>query len=260
MITKEIQDTKLKLKAALKAHNYDAHNENVLKVIENLSDLWKKQQIPEAPSKSKLLYGDWRILSTPQFPDRIINDDEPEKFQYTLGRMAFNLFEPRKAIVTILYPETYNLVHNFTSEMDDNKSSYNFMNKIIIHTESGDLPAELFMEGYCTPKTDNKLNVAFVSGELRKSPEVDNDEKILQLWNKTFNGIYKKSDQERSVKERLIRWLMMNILSITYPSDESMKYEMKRVVHAHVEILFLDDEMRITKGSRGSVVIVTREK
>ena len=34
---------------------------------------------------------------------------------------------------------------------------------------------------------------------------------------------------------------------------------MKRVIHGYFDILFLDEDMRITKGNRGSIVIMTRE-
>ena len=257
--TEKIQESKQELVATLKEHHYDTKNEQVIQAIENLSKLWKESgsDISQAPAKSDLVYGDWKILSAPTFPDRIINEDEPDKFQYTLGRMSFNMFEPRKLVVTILHPGIQNPVHKI--EEEDNKATYNVLNKIILHTDGGDMPAELFMEGYCTPKTDERLTVGFTAGTLRKTTEVEKDEKLLKLWNETFDGVYVKSEAQRGYFETGMRYLMSFMMKMTWPSDESMRYEMKRVVHGFLDILYLDNDLRITRGTRGTVVIVERE-
>ena len=49
------------------------------------------------------------------------------------------------------------------------------------------------------------------------------------------------------------------MLKMTFPTDESMRFEMKRVMHGYVDVLYLDEDMRITKGNHGSIVVTTRE-
>ena len=274
--TEEIQNAKQHLRDVLAANYFNTKNEEVAEAVESLSKLWKSDAnatIPAAPAKSDLILGDWRILSAPDFPDRIVTEGEPNKFQYTLGRVAFNIFEPKKAIVTMLHPTIVNSVHRYNNEQkeedgqkeqEEGKATYNIVNKIIIHTENGDLPAELYLEGYCypTPQNDERLTVGFTGGTLRKSAKEDadyaKDEKLQTLWEDTFGNIYSKADKERGYLDSVMRWMMKFMLKMTMPTDESMSYEMKRVMHGYLDCLFLDEEMRITRGNRGSVVIMEK--
>ena len=273
--TEEIQNAKKHLRDVLAANYFNTKNEEVAEAIESLSKLWKSDAnatIAVAPAKSDLILGDWRILSAPDYPGRIITEGEPNKFQYTLGRIAFNIFEPKKAIVTILYPSIVNSVHRHKNEQNEDgqkqqeegKATYNFVNKIIIHTENGDLPAELYLEGYCypTPQNDERLTVGFTGGTLRKSAKEDadytKDEKLQTVWENAFGDIYSKADKERGYLESMMRWMMKFMLKMTMPTDESMTYEMKRVMHGYLDCLFLDEEMRITRGNRGSIVVMEK--
>lgn len=279
--TVRLQNAKEHLKELLAANNFNTKNEKVIEAVESLSNLWKTVRADDSkqhanttisgPAKSDLVLGDWKILSAPDFPDRIVTEGEPNKFQYTLGRVAFNVFEPKKAIVTILHPQIVNSVHRYKNEQkegveehQEGKSTYNVVNKIIIHTENGDLPAELYLQGYCypTPQNDDRLTVGFTTGTLRKSAKEDadyeKDEKLQKLWEDTFGDIYSKADEQRGYLESTMRWAMKFMLKMTMPTDESMSYEMKRVMHGYLDILFLDEEMRITRGNRGSVVIMEK--
>ena len=67
------------------------------------------------------------------------------------------------------------------------------------------------------------------------------------------------AEQERGYLESLLRWTMKKMLKMTFPTDESMRFEMKRVMHGYVDVLYLDEDMRITKGNHGSIVVTTRE-
>merc|ERR1712048_1113519 len=49
--------------------------------------------------KSELRYGDWKILSAPEFPNKIENDEN--ECRYTLGRLSFNMFEPKNTVCTL---------------------------------------------------------------------------------------------------------------------------------------------------------------
>ena len=265
MFTDKLRDTKLRLLAILKDHNFDTKNDEVVKVVNELSALWKESlafstEKDFVPSESKLFLGEWKMISAPQFPGRILDENEPDKFQYTLGRVSFNLFEPRKAMVTILHPEgVKNYVHEISEEVDKKKSTYNILSQVVVHTEEGDLPAELLMEGYCFPETEYRLKVGFYAGILRKSPKVDTVDILSKRWNSIFDGIYAKAEKNLSYGEIFMRWITKKLLDMTMPSDESMKFEMKRVFHGYLDILYLDEDMRITIGNRGSIVITVKE-
>ncbi len=52
---------------------------------------------------------------------------------------------------------------------------------------------------------------------------------------------------------------------LTLPTDESdsescARYEMKREPKGYFDILYVDEDLRITRGNRGTVVIVQRAK
>jgi len=256
----EIRNAKKNLQTILKDNHFDTKNSKVHEAIEELSNLWKKQETPNAPSESEHIQGTWKIISAPEFPGRIPSS-KPEIFQYSLGRMSFNVFEPRNAVVTISDKEVYNIIEKFDTEQEGNeeKSSYNILTNIKLHIDGIELPAELFMEGYCTPKTDTRLTVGFFGGTLRKSPLVNNDESLLKLWNKTFENVYSKADEDRRYTEILMRWIMKTMMKMVMPTDESMRYEMKRVVQGHLDILYMDEDLRITKGNRGTVIVVVKD-
>ena len=49
-------------------------------------------------------------------------------------------------------------------------------------------------------------------------------------------------------------WLLKMAFKMDMPSDDSNKYEMKRSMHGYVDALYLDEDFRVTKGNRGSIV------
>lgn len=265
MFTDKLRDTKLRLLATLKDYNFDTKKDEVVEVVNELSALWRESlafstEKDFVPSKSNLFIGEWKMISAPQFPGRIFDENKPDKFQYTLGRVSFNLFEPRKAVVTILHPEgVKNYVHEISGEEDKKKCTYNLLSQVVVHTEDGDLPAELLMEGYCFPETEYRLKIGFYAGTLRKSPKVDKVDILSKRWHSVFDGIYANAEGDLSYGEIAMRWISKKMLDMTMPSDKSMKFEMKRVFHGYLDILFLDEDMRITIGNRGSIVITVKD-
>lgn len=261
------KEQKAHLLEVLKEANYDTTKDEVVTAVNTLSTLWKEdetaKEFSKSPARSPSFLGDWRILSGPNFPNRIVNEDK-DTFQYTLGRISFNMFQPKKLVVTICHPE--NGVLNVVKKSDqlshleyEDVSTYNVINNIIIHTAGGDLPAELLVEGHCFPETDTRRKVGFTSGTLRKHASIDENETLQKLWDDTFQDAYAKADQERGYLESSLQWVMKKMMKMTFPTDESMRYEMNRVIYGYLDVLFLDEDLRITKGNRGSIVIMTRE-
>ena len=39
----------------------------------------------------------------------------------------------------------------------------------------------------------------------------------------------------------------------------SVSFEMKRCPHGYIDVLYLDEDLRITRGNRGTIVIVERD-
>uniref|UniRef100_A0A7S2MET0 Plastid lipid-associated protein/fibrillin conserved domain-containing protein n=1 Tax=Helicotheca tamesis TaxID=374047 RepID=A0A7S2MET0_9STRA len=263
-----ILKAKENLRTVLAERHSISDHPKVSEAIESLIEVWKKEdstitsppyQASAAPARSELLLGEWRSLSASKYPDRIEKPGEPGIFQYTLGRLSFNIFQPKKLVCTV--NEVFNVVSKIEDDQqkDDNViASYNNVIELTAHTDEGDLPAEICMDGRCSTKSDERLEVVFTAGELRKGAAVQSDKKLLALWEKTFEGAYAKAEKEKGFKESILQWLVKSMLNMTMPTDECAKYEMKRPMKGYVDVLYLDEDLRITRGNYGSIVIVER--
>ncbi len=270
-----IQKLKANLKAILKENGHRSDHPDVVKAVEELSSLWMKSQEnqPTASSKenqsithSPLNLGTWNILSKSMFPGRIENEDEPDKCQYTLGRLSFNLFQPKDLVCTLNHVtnimEAMETPEDADTDENSNKMTYNVIQDLTISTDKGDLKAELHVDGWCAPQSDKdtRLTVAFTAGQFKKGKGVDDDTELKEKWDEIFGGAYTKAAKERGYLESIILWVLKFAFKMEMPSDESMKYEMKRTMHGYIDILYLDDDFRVTRGNRGSIVIVEKLK
>jgi len=137
-------------------------------------------------------------------------------------------------------------------------ATYNVLIDLMFHTPNGDFPGEIMMEGYCYPESDTRVTVIFTGGELRKRKSAMQDCDISKLWEQTFANAYKKADMERGYVEQLMQYVMKSVLKLEMPTDDNPRYEMKRVMKGYLDILYLDESFRVTRGNRGSVVVVEK--
>lgn len=94
--TGKCAEAKLALRQALAAYGGNTKEQAVIAAIENLRLL---NPNPAPTRNGKLLDNEWLLISAPNFPggDRLTNG----KFAYTLGRLAFNMFQPTNLKVVI---------------------------------------------------------------------------------------------------------------------------------------------------------------
>merc|ERR1712048_1005314 len=140
--------------------------------------------------KSELRYGDWKILSAPEFPNKIENDEN--ECRYTLGRLSFNMFEPKNTVCTL---------HGGR----DSKTR---------------LPATMRIEGTCFPKTDNRTSVVFTSGELFEGKEITNDPVLRKAWNETFEKAYEEGQKNAGYLSWVFMGLFSYVVDLHMPTDE----------------------------------------
>lgn len=245
-------------------HQNDTKNSEVKAAIEDLNKAWlteskdkdeENKNCSSAPARSKLRYGDWKILSAPDFPDRIINPDAPGEHRFTLGRLSFSMFEPKSTICTL------NSVRNVVEKIDEEFDTYNIVQSLTVHAANGvKLPATMEVCGKCFPKTDLRTGVIFEKGELMKCDEVDADDDLRQAWKTTFDGQYKKANEEKGYISRIFMGLFSMIVKLTLPTDDHARFEMKRPPHGWLDNLYLDKDMRITRGNKGTIVVVVKEE
>jgi hypothetical protein len=257
---------KAKLKSLLIKHNGCTDDNEVMDVVNQLAA--SNQQTGRC-SESDLFEGDYFTITAPTFPGRIkpTNKDDEEMVRYTLGRLSFNIFQPKDLVCTM--NSVRNPVHPRTEASKDGQKtfSYHFVLDITIHTLDGDLPATMINEAFCYehPDTNNKFMVTFTGGTLMPADELVNDPHMLKLWETTFQDAYQKADEERSYLGWFWQYCLKLLLGLTLPSDKpsavldhTFHFSMKRSPTGFMQVLYLDDDLRITKGNRGTIVVAER--
>jgi hypothetical protein len=253
---------KTKLRSLLSKHDGCTKHPDVIATVNELAGL------PDAIqncSESPLFRGTFVALSSPNFPGRLKSDDGEVK--YTLGRLSFNIFKPHKLVCTLRSVQNPVVEQVNEAKKGQKTFSYSFILDVLIHTLDGDLPAIIVMEGYCyaNEKINNRMNVTFSGGTLLPTDEVKSDISKLKLWSKTFEGAYKKAEKEQSYLGYFFQFVLKILLGLTLPFDDSSAnlsyhFEMKRSPVGHFDVLYLDKDLRITRGNRGTVVVVERCK
>lgn len=192
------------------------------------------------------------MINAPNFPDRLL--DYPERYVYTLGRLAFNMFEPVKLLVEIervLQPVfatgkgdelTHDIVVEFKT-IDDNLPELTGIVKNL---------------AVCYPQSHDTVRVKFTGGEL--IPRETENSEAMQQWLAVF-GQDRKC--QLSFKERImslfVKWMFgIDKASDLDPHTGKRAFVMKRSPQGNLKVLYLDDELRITKGNRETVLICQR--
>lgn len=258
-----ITSAKATLRAALSANHGLTKHPDVLAAINSLASL----NPTPCPARSSLMLGAWQNLSGPDFPSRIPpTAGEETVFKYTLGRMSFNLFEPRDLVCTLeSVRNPVELVHP-DDEGGEAETTYPIIIALTIHTPGGDLAAVMKNDGVGVAATDQRFSVVFNAGTLAPAESVVCDAQKMALWKQTFAGAYARADEDRSYFSWATRAAVHWILQLTAPSDaaaalqkySSFHFKMKRSPRGYLDVLFLDDELRVTKGNRGSFVVVEK--
>ena len=104
--------------------------------------------------------------------------------------------------------------------------------------------------------SESRVGVKFTGGSL--CPDSDEE---CDAWVSTFGEAETYKPRKR---QRLMNWLLKRMMGLEKPTgmstDGSMSYKMKKAPLGHLDILYLDDELRITRGNKGSVVIAERAR
>lgn len=279
-------ELKSHLKSLLTKHNGCTKQKEVLEVVERLVAL---NPVPKDCSKNDFFTGEYYTLTAPPFPGKIENDDNIS--QFTLGRLSFNIFQPKNLICTV--KSIHNPVAVSTAKDNDiapggggSNFTYDIFVDVIIHTTpndgqnkenhdddtDGELEAIMINRGFCHPSNDvnNRMMVTFTGSSLRPKKNKNHDKNraamLETLWRSNFANAYQKADQERSYSGWMMRYGLGWFLGLTYPTDNSeeedhtFQFEMKKPMSFHTDVLYLDEDIRITKGSRGTVVVAERTK
>jgi hypothetical protein len=250
MINIEIQDRKVAktmLREALATYEGNTKHEVVAAAIEKLVSL----NPTAAPAHSEeLMDGQWLLINAPNFPNGERRADG--KYVYTLGRLAFNMFQPtslKLVIDRVLQPvipigngqqRTHDIIVEFTT-VDENTPTL----QGITHNL-----------GVCEPISDNTLQVQFTGGTLAPKEQQE-----MAAWTAIFGDQSKPS--KRSLKERLMSSILRIMFGIVPPQGMDrqtgqISFKMRKSPKGKLQLLYLDEELRITRGERGTVLVCER--
>ncbi|MGK7880728.1 MAG: PAP/fibrillin family protein [Crocosphaera sp.] len=237
---------KNELKEVLKTYDGDVKNHLVKEKIEQLCQI----NPTIAPTHSNQLESaEWLLISAPSFPQGEKLADG--KYSYTLGRLAFNMFEPtslklvidsvRQPVVLLGEGEkrTHDIVVEFT----------------IIEPNFPNLKGVVCNKGVCYPADDNNLQVEFTGGTLTPTKSQD-----LETWKKIFS---QPSPSKKGFGEQLMSVFLKFMFGLVPPQGMNLEtgeisFNMKRSPKGRLEVLYLDEELRITKGNKGTILVCER--
>lgn len=242
----QLQAAKAELRETLTAEGGDTNNAVVIDKIDQLCNL----NPTLAPAHSdRLESNEWLLISAPNFPQgkQLPNG----QFSYTLGRLAFNLFEPTGLNVVIdrvrqpvvLLGQEEQRSHDIIVEFTIVDESYPKLSGIVLN------------QGICYPISHTVLQVQFTGGRL--APQ---DPTNLDDWKAVFS---QQKPSQKSWQEKFTS-LFLKLMFGLAPPDQmdsetgELSFTMNRSPKGRLAILYLDEELRITRGERGTILVCER--
>ena len=241
-----IKAAKEKLKDVLATYGGNTKHEAVITAINQLANL----NPTVAPTRNEaLMDGQWLLISAPNFPNGELQPNG--KYVYTLDRLAFNMFQPVKlkvAIERVLQP---------VIPLDNGQRTHDIIVEfIIVDKNFSQLQGIVHNLGICQPTDDNTLQVRFTGATL--APQNQNQ---IEAWKSIF-GDQSKGDKT-NLKEKFMKGILRIMFGIVPPQGMDIKtgevsFKMQKSPKGNLKILYLDEELRITKGERGTVLVCER--
>ena len=240
-----ILETKMALREALKTYDGDVKNQKVKAKIEQLSQL----NPIEKPTHSSLLESHWLLISAPSFPQgqKLSNG----KYAYTLGKLAFNMFQPtnlKLVIDSVKQPVV--LLGEKSKRSHDIVVEFNIIDELF-----PPLKGIVRNLAVCYPVDNKNLQAEFTGGIF--APQKGEN---LSTWKDIF---VQAKASKKGLKEQLMSVFFKLMFGLTPPQGMNtetgeISFTMKRSPKGRLEILFLDEELRITKGKKENILIFER--
>lgn len=243
-------ETRMAAKRALRKALEHHHGEPAHAVVAAaIADLAPLNPTP-APARHVAMQSNWRLISAPNFPDGERQADGT--YVYTLGRLAFNMFQPQDLKVVI---------QQVTQPVLPIAGTQQHSHDIVVHFKTLSEvwpPLEGIVRnlGVCQPNGDATLQVQFTGGQLEPAEGTD-----WQQW-QTLLG--KPSGPRKLTPRGWLQGLFLQLMFGLVPpqgmdtSSGKVEFKMRRSPKGTLTILYLDDELRITRGNQETVLVCER--
>ena len=241
---------KSNLRDALNQHERDPKAEAVVAAISQLTAL---NPTPQPTQSGSLLEGNWLLINAPDFPGGKKTEDG--KYIYSLGRLAFNLFQPADLQLLI-----NRVTQPILPIQDGDKLTYNIEIEFTTLDENyPQLRGIVRNQGVCSPQNEKTLQVQFIGGEL--APLDPEDPESMKAWMSVFGD--QKSKQSLNIAQKIQSFVGKLIFGLEPPQGIDRQtgkasFNMKKSPKGSLEVLYLDEELRITRGNRGTVTACER--
>lgn len=279
-------DAKETLKRLFVQHKGEVSHPEVREALDNLVQLAEKERddyngAEWSPAHSMdVNQGRWRAITTPPFPGKLPEEADCKR-KFTLGRMTFGMFKPTKMvcvvedIVNVVKPIDANEGGSEDERQKGHRGgnvpawtqTYNLEVLMDIEASSAKLPAKLTNYAVCFPKSPTRLGVRFSSGTLAPRFDLSSSDNatLAAAWKETFGNAVAKEAESQSYLGKLGTWLtqklMKMMMGLEMPidmDDFTQTYKIGRPRMGHLDILYLDEDFRVTRGNRGTIVVVER--
>jgi len=269
----------------------DVESPKFTKSLEPLAKYFSHKELDTRPHlihESESVEGMWLTLSKPSFFGCLGENDDGDPM-YTLGRMSFDMFSPtnlvcslqgnfnpvevvdeeqRKAMLecvpkalreevesgkTVL--RTYHVVAAFTIE-PSSASFADAPNKDVHRPIKGIMTTY----GYSLPDPEvpNRHSIWFTGGRI----EPNNNPSDISEWKRLFTLNPPRHSFGEKAKLLAVKLLMGATIPESMNEDGSLEYTFTRPLGGHgmayVDVIYLDETLRIVRGQRGTVFVFSR--
>ena len=185
------------------------------------------------------------------------------------------MFKPTTIVCAV--DDIVNIVEDVVEDGDDTttndvmwRQTYTIDVLMKIETPNGiKLPARLTNYGECFPTSIDRLSVKFTQGTLQ--PQFDmgdsSNATLTEEWKATFgNAISKEADAQSYIGKAgtwVIHKMMSAMMGLEPPTDSAdytQTFKITKPYLGHLDILYIDDDFRVTKGNKNTIVVVERLK
>jgi hypothetical protein len=169
--------------------------------------------------------------------------------------IPFHFSAPGSNFITLLI-SIHSIVTAFNIEADSPQFGAYSPNHVVYRSVRGIMTTYGFV--LPDPITPNRLSIWFNRGSM----EPNDNETDIQEWKRLFGGALPKRQLQEKARLLAAKLLLGAIVPDTIDADGSMSYYLSRPVGGHgtayVDILYLDDSLRIVQGSKGSIFVFAR--
>lgn len=225
--------------------------------------------------KADMLDGIWLTMSNPDFHESIGRTENGD-FMYTLGRMAFDMFKPKDLKcsiqgmfnkIAVAEEPPSSMPRSLEKEIKAGKCEVRTYNIVVSFTiepgEHSDVkePVRGVMTSYGfivpDPSVSGRFTVWFSGGVLEP-----NDETELVDWMKLFKDAFNTSTLQEKAKLLAAKVLLGVQMQPEIGEDGSMSYHLHKPIGGHgvayFDIVYCDKSLRVLRGSKGSIYVLSR--